>query len=121
MFRPPLRAGFSEALTETAGIWSNIHSLNHQSFRKEKHMAKAKSKAVTIAARSAGDVLARFGAVESEACRIHQEQSGAKLVRALLKDGKMHAVITDGKSPLEVMDGAAGRAGEPLEAPRIPR
>ena len=75
-------------------------------------MAKAKSKAVTIAARSAGDIIARFAAVEDEATRIHQEQSGAKLVRALLKDGKMHAVITDGKSTLEVMDGAVSLSVE---------
>jgi hypothetical protein len=78
-------------------------------------MAKTKSKAVTIAARSAGDIIARFEAVEAAACRIHQEQSGAKLVRALLKDGKMHAVITDGNATLEVMDGAVSLSVEQRE------
>jgi hypothetical protein len=68
-------------------------------------MAK-KSKAVTVAAQSASAVSTRFTAVESEATRIHQEQSGASFVRALLKGGKLHAVVSDGKSTLEVMDGA---------------
>lgn len=65
-----------------------------------------KSKAVTIAAQAATAIATRFAAVEVEATRIHQEQSGAKLVRALMKGGKMHAVVSDGKTTLEVMDGA---------------
>jgi hypothetical protein len=75
-------------------------------------MAKAKSKAVTIAAQLAGDIVARFAVVEATACRIHQEQSGARLVRALLKDGKLHAVVTDGNATLEVMDGAVSLSVE---------
>jgi hypothetical protein len=63
--------------------------------------------AVTIAASAAGAVAKRFAAVENEASRIHAEQSGAKLVRALLQGGgKLHAVISDGKSTLEIMDGS---------------
>jgi hypothetical protein len=57
---------------------------------------QAKSQAVTIAASSAGAVAKRFDA----------EQSGSKLVRALLSGGKFHAVISDGKSTLDVMDGS---------------
>ena len=68
-------------------------------------MAK-KSKAVTIAAQSASAITSRFADVERVATRIHQEQAGASLMRALLKGGKMHAVISDGKATLEVMDGA---------------
>jgi len=51
-------------------------------------------------------VAKRFASVEAEASRIHAEQSGAQLVRALLSGGKLHAVISDGKSTLEVMDGS---------------
>jgi len=68
-------------------------------------MAK-KSKAVTTCAQSAGAITSRFTDVERVATRIHQEQAGASLMRALLKGGKMHAVISDGKATLEVMDGA---------------
>jgi hypothetical protein len=67
---------------------------------------QAKSQAVTIAASSAGAVAKRFVSVEAEASRIHAEQSGSKLVRALLSGGKFHAVISDGKSTLDVMDGS---------------
>jgi hypothetical protein len=34
------------------------------------------------------------------------EQTGAQLVRALLQGGKLHAVISDGKSTIEIMDGS---------------
>ena len=68
-------------------------------------MAKAKSKAVTIAARSAGDIVARFEAVEAAACRIHQEQSGANLMRALLSGGKLSAIVSDRHSTIEIYDG----------------
>jgi hypothetical protein len=68
-------------------------------------MAKAKSKAVTIAARSAGDTIARFEAVEAAACRIHQEQSGANLMRALLSGGKLSAIVSDRHSTIEIYDG----------------
>ncbi len=62
--------------------------------------------AVTKAAQSAGALVSRFSAVESTATRIHQEQSGASLVRALLKGGRMHAVISDEcGSTIEVSDG----------------
>jgi hypothetical protein len=64
-----------------------------------------KSKSVTIAASDAATTLARFAAVEAAAERIHQEQVGAKLVRALLNGGKLHAVISDGSSTIEVHDG----------------
>jgi hypothetical protein len=72
-------------------------------------MSKMKSKGrelITAAAKSASAIATRFASVEVEATRIHQEKSGASLVRALLKGGKLHAVVSDGKSTLEVMDGA---------------
>jgi hypothetical protein len=62
--------------------------------------------AVTIAASAAGAVAKRFASVEAEASRIHAEQTGGKLVRALLSGGKLHAVISDGKSTIEIMDGS---------------
>ena len=66
-------------------------------------MAKfKKSTAITLAASTAA---ARWNAVESVANRIHEEQSGANLVRALLGKNGLHAVISDGKSTLEVSDG----------------
>lgn len=61
---------------------------------------------ITKSAQSAGALVTRFAAVETEATRIHQEQSGASLVRALLKGGRMHAVISDEcGSTIEVSDG----------------
>ena len=69
-------------------------------------MAK-KSRAITTCAQSASAVTTRFADVERVANRIHQEQQGASLMRALLdKSGKLHAVLSDGKATLEVMDGA---------------
>ena len=48
----------------------------------------------------------RFASVEAEAQQIHTEQTGAQLVRALLQGGKLHAVVTDGQSTIEVCNGA---------------
>jgi len=62
--------------------------------------------AVTVAASTAGTVAKRFASVEAEASRIHTEQSGASLVRALLSGGKLHAVVTDGQSTIEVRNGS---------------
>jgi len=64
-----------------------------------------KSKAVTLSASNAATTLARFAAVEAAAERIHQEQVGAKFVRAAMNGRGLHAVLTDGKTTLEVMDG----------------
>jgi len=64
-----------------------------------------KSKAITVAAKSAA-IASRFADVECVATRIHQEQAGASLMRALLKGGKLHAVVSDGRATLEVSDGA---------------
>jgi len=72
--------------------------------------------AATIAASAAGAVAKRFAAVENEASRIHAEQSGASLVRALLQGGKLHAVISDGKSTLEIMDGSVALSVAQAEA-----
>jgi hypothetical protein len=63
------------------------------------------SKSIAIAANAAANTLARFQAVEAEAERIHQEQAGSKLVRALLSGGKLHAIVSDGASTIEVHDG----------------
>jgi hypothetical protein len=63
------------------------------------------SNAVTIAASNASAVAKRFAAVETEAQKIHAEQTGGKLVRAFMNGGSIHAVITDGKTTLEVQDG----------------
>jgi hypothetical protein len=80
-------------------------------------MAKQlKSQAVTVAASTAGVVAKRFASVEAEASRIHAEQSGASLVRALLQGGKLHAVISDGKSTLEIMDGSVALSVAQAEA-----
>ena len=64
-----------------------------------------KSKSLTIAAQNAGTIAARFQSVEAEANRIHTEQTGATLVRALLGGQGLHAVISDGKSTVEVFNG----------------
>jgi hypothetical protein len=64
-----------------------------------------KSKSVSPAASNAANTLARFQAVENEASRIHQEQVGSKLVRVLLAGGKLHAIVSDGASTIEVRDG----------------
>lgn len=61
-----------------------------------------KSTAITIAASSAA---ARWHAVETTARRLDEEQTGGRLVRALLGKNGLHAVISDGKSTLEVADG----------------
>jgi hypothetical protein len=90
-------------------------------------MAKPKSStAITVAASNAGKALTRsdrarretsdpgdgrgavakrFQACEAEASRIHAEQSGASLVRALLDGSGLHAVISDGKSTIEICGG----------------
>ena len=66
-------------------------------------MAKfKKSTAITLAASTAAS---RWSAVESVANRMHEQQSGANIVRALLGKNGLHAVISDGKSTLEVSDG----------------
>jgi hypothetical protein len=69
-------------------------------------MAKLTPNAVTVAASNAGTVAKRFASVEAEASRIHSEQTGGKLVRALLSGGKLHAVVTDGQSTIEVCNGS---------------
>ena len=69
-------------------------------------MAKQeKALTITQAAGLAATALSRFGAVEREAQRIHQEQTGSRLVRALLDGSGLHAVITDGKATLEIASG----------------
>jgi len=76
-----------------------------------------KSKAVTLAADAAANTLARFASVEAEAARIHHEQAGSKLVRALVSGGKLHAVISDGASTIEVHDGqVAPSVTQPADA-----
>lgn len=62
--------------------------------------------AVTVAASKAGSIATRFSAVEAEAERIHAEQSGAKLVRAMMNGSGLHAILSDGKATLEICDGA---------------
>jgi hypothetical protein len=66
---------------------------------------KSKGTAITLAAQRAEAIAARFAAVEAEATRIHEEQTGARLVRAMLGGNGLHAVISDGKSTMEVFDG----------------
>jgi hypothetical protein len=68
-------------------------------------MSKSRNNAVTVAASKAGSVATRFASVEAEAQRIHTEQTGAKLVRAVLNGGGLHAVLSDGKTTIEVLDG----------------
>ena len=69
-------------------------------------MKKSKgNNAISIAAADAATAITRFSAVEREAQRIHQEQTGSRLVRALLDGSGLHAVITDGKATLEIADG----------------
>ena len=72
---------------------------------KQDFKTETKSKAIAIAASAAGAVAKRFQAVEAEASRIHAEQSGAQLVRALLQGGKLPAIVSDGKSTIEVCNG----------------
>jgi hypothetical protein len=68
--------------------------------------AKLTSNAVSVAASNAGKIATRFQAVESAAQRAHEEMTGGRLVRALLQGGKLHAVVTDGQSTIEVCNGA---------------
>ena len=58
-------------------------------------MPKNKSKSIAVAAQSAGAIATRFSSVETEATRIHAEQSGARVVRALLGEQGIHAVLSD--------------------------
>lgn len=81
-------------------------------------MVKSKSStAVTVAASNAGMIAERFQAVEAEASRIHAEQSGAALVRALVDGSGLHAVLSDGKATIEVCGGkvalSVAQTGEP--------
>jgi hypothetical protein len=67
---------------------------------------------------TAGGHLRRFSAVEHEAERIASEQNGRAFVRAVLSDGKLHAIIQDecgavlelaeGKIPLTVRNEESG-------------
>ena len=66
---------------------------------------QTKLTAVTIAASAAGAVAKRFASVEAEASRIHAEQSGASLVRALLSGGKLTWSFV-WQITLEIMDGS---------------
>jgi hypothetical protein len=70
----------------------------------------SKSTAVTVAVSNAGMIAKRFQAVEAEASRIHAEQSGATLVRALVNGSGLHAVLSDGKTTIEVCWFAAARS-----------
>jgi hypothetical protein len=65
-----------------------------------------RSKEVTTAAQSAGSIMQRFAAVETEARRIFEQQKkpAPKQVRAVL-NGSLHILITDGKATMEVNDG----------------
>ena len=71
--------------------------------------------AVTIAASKAGAVATRFASVEAEAERIYAEQSGARLVRAVMNGGGLHAVLSDGTSTLEVCNGAVALSVKEVE------
>ncbi len=64
-----------------------------------------KKTSIAVAANSAAAIARRFEAVEREAERIHTEQTGAAIVRALLGGAGLHAVITDGKATLEICNG----------------
>ena len=68
-------------------------------------MATKTSKAVTVATRDAASVLSRFEAVERNARTIHEQSVGSKMARALLSGGRLHAVVTDGRSTIEICDG----------------
>ena len=70
--------------------------------------------AVTIAASKAGAV-ATDRSVEAEAEGIHAEQSGARLVRAVMNGGGLHAVLSDGTSTLEVCNGAVALSVKEVE------
>ena len=58
-----------------------------------------------IVTRDAAPVLSRFEAVERTASAIHEQSGANKLARALLSGGKLHAVISDGRSTVEICDG----------------
>jgi len=51
-----------------------------------------KSKSLTT---FAAGVLKRFGAVETEANRIHGQEAGATFMRAVLDDNGLHVLATD--------------------------
>jgi hypothetical protein len=61
------------------------------------------SKSITLAADNAAGILRRF---QAEAERIAGEQNGAKMVRAVLDQNGLHAVISDGHSTIEIANGA---------------
>jgi len=65
-------------------------------------MAK-KSKAITIAAQSAGAV--RFASVEREATKIHQQETGARFMRAVSGEQGLHVLFSDGGTTVEVAGG----------------
>jgi hypothetical protein len=64
---------------------------------RKKHMAKTSKivPAVTVAAREAGAILARWGAVERAAQAVHEDDTGRKLVQALAGRDGIHALIRD--------------------------
>jgi hypothetical protein len=72
---------------------------------KNKSNGKTNVPAIAELAKRSGAIVTRFAAVETAAHRIHEEQSGAKLVRALMNGGKLHAVVSDGQTTLEVLNG----------------
>lgn len=47
----------------------------------------------------------RFASVEAEASRIHAEQSGSRIVKALMNGSGLHVLVTDGKTILEIAGG----------------
>jgi hypothetical protein len=51
--------------------------------------------AVREAAESAGRVVARWNAVETEAARVHEEGQGRNLLRAVAGEDGIHAIIRD--------------------------
>jgi hypothetical protein len=64
------------------------------------------SKSVTLAAESAAGIMRRFRAVEAEAERIAGEQNGNRIVRAVLDESGLRAVISDGKVAVSVNNGS---------------
>jgi hypothetical protein len=66
----------------------------------------AKHNAVTAAAESASQALTRFNETETFAQRLFRP-SGNKSVQAVIVNGKMHAIFTDGQTTIEIMDGNA--------------
>ena len=66
----------------------------------------AKHNAVTAAAESASQALTRFNETETFAQRLFRPSSN-KSVQAVIVNGKMHAIFTDGQTTIEIMDGNA--------------